>query len=209
MGDPMEYARCVKAILDLYGSPEQVAEKLGVGRETIRILSKLTDLPPEVQNLISKKSLPLTVAFDIVPLDRTRQTEVAKAVSGLPYRDARQVIKRFSMSPGVPIERVRAEVLEELEKREVNIVMLAFPIKIYTQLLQESQNVPLLITHVVEEWLKKDGVLNYPTISKDDLVSITIRLSRATYRSLRKKTRNPANLVEKIVLSWIKERGKD
>ena len=208
IGDSMEYARTCKALLDMYGSPEDVAEKLGVGRETVRILAKLTELPSEVQDLISKKSLPLTVAFDIVPLDRTRQTEVAKAVSGLPYRDARQVIRRISMNPDVPIESVRAEVLEELEKREIDIVMLAFPRKIHTQLLQESQNVSLLIKQVVEEWLEKDGLLDYPTTPKEDLVSLTVRLPRATYRSLRKKSRTPANLVEKIILTWLKEKGK-
>ena len=204
----MQYARTCKALLDMYGSPEDVAEKLGVGRETVRILAKLTELPSEVQDLISKKRLPLTVAFDIVPLDRARQTEVAKAVSGLPYRDARQVIRRFSMNPDMPIESVRAEVLEELEKREIDIVMLAFPRKIHTQLLQESQNVPLLVKQVVEKWLEKDDLIDYPTISKDDLVSLTVRLPRATYRSLRKKSRNPANLVEKIILTWLKEKGK-
>ena len=208
IGDPMEYARTCKALLDMYGSSEDVAEKLGVGRETVRILAKLTELPSEVQDLISKKRLPLTVAFDIVPLDRARQTEVAKAVSGLPYRDARQVIRRFSMNPDMPIESVRAEVLEELEKREIDIVMLAFPRKIYTQMLRESQNVPLLVKQVVEEWLEKDGLLDYPTISKDDLISLTVRLPRATYRALGKKSRNPANLVEKIVLTWLKEKDK-
>ena len=208
IGDPMEYAKCCKALLDMYGSTEDVAEKLGVGRETVRILAKLTELPSEVQDLISKRRLPITAAFDIVPLNRARQTEVAKAVSGLPYRDARAVIRHFSMNPDMPIERVRAEVLEELEKREVDIVMLAFPRKIYTQLLQESQNVPLLIKEVVEEWMEKDGLLDYPTTSKDDLVSLTVRLPRATYRGLRKKSRNPANLVEKIILTWLKEKGK-
>jgi hypothetical protein len=208
IGDPMEYARCCKALLDMYGSTEEVAEKLGIGRETVRILAKLTELPSEVQKLISKKRLPLTIAFDIVPLDRTRQSEVAKAISGLPYRDARQVIRRFSMNPDVPIKSVRAEVLEELEKREVNIVMLAFPRRIYTHLVQESQNVPLLIKQVVEEWVEKDRLLDYPIISKEDLVSLTVRLPRATYRSLRKKSRNPANLVEKIILTWLKEKGK-
>lgn len=204
----MEYAKCCKALLDMYGSTEEVAEKLGIGRETVRILAKLTELPSGVQDLISKKRLPLTVAFDIVPLDRTKQTEVAKAVSGLPNRDARAIINRFSMNPDMPIESIRAEVLDELEKREVDIVMLAFPRKIHTQLLKESKNVPLLIKQVVEEWLKKDCLLDYPTISKSDLVSVTVRLPRTTYRILRKKSRNPANLVEKIILTWLKKNGK-
>lgn len=208
IGDPMEYARCCKALLDIYGSTEDVAEKLGIGKETVRILAKLTELPSEVQDLISKKRLPLTVAFDIVPLGATKQTEVAKAVSGLRYGDARQVIRRFSTDPNVPIESVRAEVLAELEKREIDIVMLAFPRKIYTQLLQESQNVSLLIKQIVEKWLKKGGVLDYPTVTKDDLVSVTVRLPRTTYNTLRKQSSNPANLVEKIILTWFKEKGK-
>lgn len=208
LGDPIEYAKACKDLVDVYGSPEDVAEKLGIGRETVRILSKVVDLPAEVKELISKKEIPLTVAFDIVPLDRVRQTEVARAVSGLPFKDARAVIRHVSNNPDMPIESARDEALKDLERREANIVMIAFPRNIYDTLSRESENVPVLVKKIVEGWLKKEEPLDYPIIPKDDLVSLAVRLPRATYRALRKKARSPANLVEKVVFAWSKAKSK-
>lgn len=209
IADPVEYARTCKALVDLYGSPEDVAEKLGIGKETVRILTKVVDLPSEVQDLVSKRKIPLTVAFDIVPVDRAIQIEVARAVSGLRSRDAREVIRRVSKNPRKSAESIRSEVLSELEKREVNIVMIAFSKDIYTLLEEQSKDVRAFITRVVEEWLEKNGGLDYSyKIQRHDLVSLAVRLSRATFAALTKKTRNPANLVERIVVTWLKQREK-
>lgn len=209
ISDPMEYASCCKVLIEAYGSSEEVAKKLEVGKETIRILSKLTDLPLEVQDLISRRKIHLTVAFDIVPLDRERQVEVARAVSGLSYRDAREIIKQVSENPQKSAEEIRREVLEELEKREINMLMLAFPKEIYKLLQQESKDVPLRVRQIVEDWLAKDWPLDYSyEIKRESLVSLVIKIPRATARALRKKTRKTANLVERIVISWLKQQGK-
>jgi len=208
--DPIEYAKTCKALVDIYGSPESVAEKLGVGKETVRILSKIVELPLEVQNIISQRKIPITVAFDLVPLDRGKQIEVAKAVSGLPFKDARKVIRRFSENPNASAATIRTEVLSELEKKEVNIAMIALPNEIYTLLEEESKDVPQLISHMVEEWLAGDGSLYdyFYSGEKRNFVSLTIRFSRKTFMALRRKTRKPANLVEQIVIAWLKQKGK-
>jgi len=207
--DPIEYTKTCKALVDLYGSPESVAEKLGVGKETVRILSKVADLPLEVQNLISQQKIPITVAFDLVPLDHNKQIEAAKAVSGLPYKDARKVIRRISENPDKSVISIRAEVLNELEKKEVNIAMIALPKELYSMLQEESKDIPLLISRIVEDWLAKDSIPDYSyTPQKQNLVSLTIKFPRRTFMALRRKTRNPANMVERIIISWLKQKGK-
>jgi len=208
--DPIEYAKTCKALIDLYGSPECVAEKLGVGKETVRILSKIAELPSEVQNLISQRKIPITVAFDLVPLDREKQVETAKAVSCLPFKDARKVIRRLSENLSVPAATIRNQVLSELEKKEVNIAIIALPNEIYTLLQKESEDIPQLISHIVEEWLTNEGSPNNDSyrIEKQNLVSVTIKFSRRTFMALRRRTRKPANLVERIVIAWLKQKGK-
>lgn len=207
--DPMEYAKASRTLISMYGSAESVAQKLGVGKETVRILSKVADLPSEVQNLISQRKIPITVAFDLVPLDRDKQIEAAKVVTSLPFKDARKVIRRISENPDKSVTSVRAEVLSELEKREVNIAMIALPKETYASLEEQSKDVAALISHIVEDWLAKDSTLDsYYTIQKRDLVSLKVIFSRSTFMKLRRRTRKPANLVEQIVIDWLKQKGK-
>jgi len=206
--DPMKYASTCKALVNLYGSPESVAEKLGIGRETVRILSKIPDLPAEVQKLISQRKIPITVAFDLVPLDSNKQLEAARAVSGLPFKDARKVIRRVSENPDKPVASIRAEVLSELEKKEVNIAMIALPKEMYAMLQKESKDIRLLINSIVEDWLAKDGSLYSYEPQREDLISLTIKFPRRTFMALRRKTKKPANLVERIIISWLMRKSK-
>jgi hypothetical protein len=207
--DPIRYAETCKALIDLYGSPEKVAEKLGIGKETVRILSKIVELPSYVKSLISERKIPLTVAFDVVPVDRARQVEAANAVIGLRHRDARKVIRRFSENPHKSAETVRSEVLSELEKKELNIAMIALPRNIFKKLRDESRDVPDLVKLIVNDWLKRDYALDTSFSFKEhDLVSLTVKLSRQMSMALRRKTQNPANLIEQIIITWLKRQGR-
>ena len=206
--DPMEYAKTCKALSEMYGSAESVAEKLGVGKETVRILSKIVELPEEVQEMISRHLIPITVAFDLVPLSRERQIEAAGAISGLSFKDARKVIRRLSESPNIPATDVRVDVLNELEKKEVDIAMIALPKEIYALLREESEDIPEFISNIVEKWLAEDAPLDRyaHATDKGNNVSLMIKLSRRTFGALRRKTRKPANLVERIVISHYKDK---
>jgi hypothetical protein len=206
--NPIEYAEYCKKLVEILGSTEEVAKKLEVGKETIRILSKVSELPPEVKELISKKLLPLTVAFDIVPLPLKKQVEAAKAVVGLSYREAREVIKRISQNPHKSPESIRSEVLKELENKEIDIVMMAFPDYVLELLRNESQDIPALVTRIVDDWLKHNYPLeSYLPSKKQNLISVVVKLPRKTFAALRKRTRNPANLIERIIITWTKQKG--
>lgn len=206
ISDPMLFAESAKFLVNLHGSPKLVAEKLGTGKEVIRILSKLTELPTEVKELISRGELVFTVAFDLVPLDSSRQIEIAKAVCGLAQRDARKVIRYAIKNPSKHIDEIRREVLEELEKEEIDIVMIGFTRKIHNLLSQESENVPQLVVQVIEDWLKQRYPILDRVTTEGDLITLTIRLPRQVYKALRRASKKPANLVEQIVLSWLQKK---
>jgi len=207
--DPLEYARAAKALIGLYGSPKDVSERLGVGKETVRILSKILDLPTEVQNLISSRKIPITVAFDLVPLNRNKQIETAMAVSGLPFKEARAIIRRVTEEPEKSVSRIRVEVLGGLEKREINVAIIAIPREMYTMLQEESKDVPSLISRIIDDQLAKDHAMHFPHVPPtQDTVSLTIKFPRRTFRALRRRARNPANLVEQIIIDWLKRKGK-
>jgi len=210
ISDPMLYAESAKFLMDRYGSAKQVAEKLGLGKEVVRVLAKLTELPVEVRNLISRGDLLLTVAFDLVPLDPTRQLEVARAVCGLTHRDAREVIRQAARNPSRSAQEIRREVLSELEKKEVNIVMVGFTREIHKLLSQESADIPQLVTSIIQDWLeKKYPISTEATKQGMDLAPLIVRLPRPTFKALRKLSKKPANLVERIVISWLQRKEKN
>lgn len=207
--NPIKYAEICKALVDLYGSPKKVAERLGVGKETLRILSKIVELPSKVKTLISKGKIPLTVAFDIVPLDPSRQVEVARAVTGLRHKDARRIIRRVSEEPHKSAETIRDEVLSELERREINVAMIALPKNVFILLEEESKNVTALVTQIVDDWIvKKYPLESLVSFEKMDRVSLVVQLSRKMSVALRRETRQSANLIERIVITWLKRQGK-
>ncbi len=99
--------------------------------------------------------------------------------------------------------------MDELDKREVNIVMIAFPKRVYETLLTESAEIIQVTNAIVEEWLAKEYPLDASLIADDrGLVSLTIRLSRKTFHALQKRGRRPADLVERIIISWLKQKGR-
>jgi len=204
ISDPMLYAKSAKFLIDRYGSAKQVAEKLGLGKEVVRILAKLTELPVEVRVLISKGDLLLTLAFDLVPLDPSRQLETARAVCGLPYADAREVIKRAKRNQSKSAQEIKKEVLGELEKKEVNIVVVGFTRQIHTLLSQKSANdVPEFVIGIIEDWLKERYPLSTQAATeKASLTPLILKFPRAMFKALRRESRKPANLVEQIVLTW-------
>ena len=208
--DPIEYAQTCKALVDLYGSPEIVAKKLGIGKETVRILTKILELPSEVKDLISTRRIPLTVAFDIVPLSSAVQIEVAKAVIDLHFKDARRVIRRKSENLTKSADDIRTEVLDELNNREINMALIALPRKICESLKKESKDIPALIGRIVDDWLVEGyPLVNSLSLEKNDLTSLMVKLSRKASMAIARKARNPANLIERIVVTWHACKGSD
>jgi hypothetical protein len=209
LGDPMQYAKASKKLIEFYGSPKAVSEKLGVGKETVRILSKLTTLPEEVQQRVSKREIPLTIAFDLVPLTTERQIETSRAIKNLSFKEARQIIRYIVENPGKSAEDARVAVMNALENREISVAMVAISQRDYDIMNQEDDDVTSSIIRMVEEWLANPQSLkNHDLVSEENKVSITLKLSRKTYHSLRKITRNPADLIEKVVASNLRREEK-
>lgn len=114
--NPSEIIKRCKRLVSLYGL-SKAAKMVGVSRETMRIWAKLDGLPNEVKRLISKGDLLPTIAFDIVP--RRRQIQIAKAVAGLPYKEAKEIIRHLKKTPQKSIKKIRNEVLDEFEEKEL------------------------------------------------------------------------------------------
>lgn len=204
--NPSEIIKRCKRLVSLYGL-SKAAKMVGVSGETMRIWAKLDGLPDEVKRLISKGDLLPTIAFDIVP--RRRQIQIAKAVAGLPYKEAKEIIRHLRKTPQKSIKKIRNEVLDEFEEKELAGVIIGLPIQTYQTLQKKSKNVSKLIERIVEGWLKHGGpklAVQKKERRSKEIVPVVVKLSRLTLTLLRKKSRQPANLVEQIVIGWAKQK---
>lgn len=208
-GDPMRYVRSTKKLIELYGSPKTVSEMLGVGKETVRILAKIAELPNEIQELVSAREIPLTIAFDLVPFNSERQVEIARVIRNLSFKEARKIIRYIGDNPEKSAEDARVEIMRTLESREINIAMIAIPKRFYDSLQKEETDVTALVARIIDEWLASQYSLDISELDNEGgMVSLTLKLSRNTFHALRRITRKPADLIEKIVVSWLRKREK-
>jgi hypothetical protein len=199
--NPTLFAESAGYLVRRYGSPEAVAERLSVGKETIRALAKVAEMPSEIKNLIATRRLLLTVAFDLIPLSPTHQVRLAREVAGLPFKDARAIIRYSSRNPGLAMSRVKKVVLRDLEKQEVNIAVVRLPRKIHDRMMGEGPDV--MVSGLCDRWFA-DGtpVLPVPNFSNGALRTV-IKVPRKAYGRLRARTNNIANLIERLAYYYL------
>jgi len=199
--NPIVYAESANYLVEKYGSAELVAHRLDVGTETIRALAKVAKMPANVKKLISDGKLLLTVAFDLLPFEPQRQVELAEEVKGLAFKDARAVIRCASRHPTESPSKLKQGVLSELEKRELNIVVVRVPRTIHEAIAKEGTE--KTIVKLCNRWLR-DGYPNLPIATRQsDLIRLIVKIPRQTYQELRHRTRKVANLVERIAIYYL------
>jgi len=201
--DPIEFAESAKYLSRLYGSSEAVAERLEVGRETIRALVKVAEMPKQVKKLIADRKLLLTVAFDLIPFEPSRQRQLATQVAGLSFKDGRAVIRYSSKHPEEPIAEAKERALKELDKRELDIAVIRLPRAVHKVIVRGNPDKTMAT--LCRRWLH-DGTPELPNSTLgSDLLRLIVRVPRRTYRELKSRTRNVANLIEKIATYYVKE----
>lgn len=113
---PIEEARAYKKLINMYGSQEMVAQKVGVSNATISMRLALLEFEPEVQRLYELKRLPLDVkviaALKGLADGQRKQVALLAATRGLSARSILSVCTRIMVKgrPAyAPIGRSRHE----------------------------------------------------------------------------------------------------
>lgn len=154
-------AKACEYLVKLYGSQKAVAEKVGLSAEMIRQFLSILKLPPEVQDLISKRKIDsVDAARQLVALeDAKKQIAVARKITNILSKDARD-IHRIVKGETVPAKKVRQIVLE-VKKKGLNIFMLDFDDETYKKIAREAKaagkQAAELVREVVINWLANRG----------------------------------------------------
>jgi hypothetical protein len=201
--DPIAYAESVRNMIHEYGSAERVAQDLEKGKETIRALAKVADMPKEVKRLISSGELLLTVAFDLLPFEPSRQVGLSRTVTGLSFKDARAVLRYVKSHPNESAAAARKIVLTELEKHEMVLAVMRFPRDTYEIITRADPSKTII--DGAQRWLDEGAPTLPPLVSGRGRLRLIVRVPRELHARLRRNSRNVPNLLERIVGYYFSE----
>lgn len=139
-------------------SVEKVGEDAGVSKDTIRRYIRLTELIPELLDMVDQKKIAFNPAVEISYLAREEQTDLLEAMDyaqATPSLSQAQRLKKMSQEGTCTLEAM-CEVMNEIKKGELDRVSFKtdslrkyFP-KSYTSKQMEDKIIQLL-----EQWQKK------------------------------------------------------
>ena len=139
-------------------SNEEVGEKMGASRETVRRFIRLTELIPQLLDMVDEKKLAFNPAVEISYLTREEQQNLLEAMDyaqATPSLSQAQRLKKMSQEGTCTLDAM-CEVMNEVKKGELDRVTFKtdslrkyFP-KSYTSKQMEDKIIQLL-----EQWQKK------------------------------------------------------
>ena len=132
--NPLEEARALSRLVSEFGlTHQQAAEAVGRSRAGVTNLLRLLELPPELCELLEKRSLEMGHARALLALAQPRQqSEVGRLVAskGLSVRETEALVRRLQSPPGAGagngagtrdpnanVERLEQELAEKLGAR--------------------------------------------------------------------------------------------
>jgi hypothetical protein len=154
--------KCKKAV-EMFGSLEKAAEKLGVSYELLRSITTLLTLPNEVQALVREKKILYDAAQRLYRInDRKKQTQVAKAMAGLRSHQQREIIQYAVKYPNANIQDFGARVAKPEKTREkIHVIITPLREETYRVLARQSSNrkisIEKLILQVLDNWVENRG----------------------------------------------------
>ncbi len=97
--DSIKYVESCHQLIDLFGFQNTLKifkqNGINMGDSTLQALYKVSLMPPQIKEMIQKRELLLTAAFEIPQIDEEMQIEIAKAMKNKNYSDAKKIVKHF------------------------------------------------------------------------------------------------------------------
>lgn len=162
--DLITIAKSFEDLVNLYGSPKAVAEKVGLSTEMIRQFLAVLKLPKEVQKIFSKRQIDsLDVAKELLALkEPAKQVVAAKAIADSLSKDVRDM-KRLVKDVNLPIGDAKKTVLEAKPKG-MHIFIMDFDDKMYQAILTYAKALKVepaqLVREIITNWLKRKARIN-------------------------------------------------
>jgi len=157
--DLVTIAKSFEYLVNLYGSPKDVADKVGLSMEMIRQFLAVLKLPKEIQKIFSKRQIDsVDAAKELVALrDPTQQVLVAEELIKSLSKDTRD-IKRLVKGANVTIVEAKKTVFDA-KPEGLHIFVMDFDHETYQTIRRDAKTLRIkpaeLVKRIVLDWLKQ------------------------------------------------------
>lgn len=137
---------------------EQMAESMGESARTIQRYIRLTNLIPELMDMVDERKMAFNPAVEISYLTREEQANLLSAMDyaqATPSLSQAQRLKRLSQAGGCTLEAM-CGVMNEVKKAEIDrVVFKANDLRKYFPKSYTSQQMEDTILRLLEQWQKR------------------------------------------------------
>ena len=202
-GIPSEVAEACKGLLDEYGSPSLAASVTGgivKKPESISVWARFLDLPSETRELFDSGKISRSLVYDLISMvqDRVLVANTARAIAGMPYKDAKRVIREVKRTKDADVSAVKRRVTDELDTEEVYVALVGLSSKLCIGLTQDDA------LQVLENWLRTNHRLQAEEArSEEERKPFILKVPRSMYLQLRNISGRPADLIRRVVTAGL------
>lgn len=157
--DLVTLAKTCEYLVNIYGSQQALAKKVGLSAEMIRELLIPLKLPKEIQKFVVERKIDsIDVVREISALkEPTKQITAANAFMNSASKDVRD-IKRLIKDASMSLKNAK-RVIQEAKPKGLHILLMDFEDETYKSITKEAKNKKInpaeLVREIVKQWVKK------------------------------------------------------
>ena len=139
-------------------SDDEIGEKMGMSGDTVRNYISLTQLVPELQQMVDDKKIALTPAYQLSALKPEEQTlllDTIESEQATPSLSQAQRLKKFSTEGHLNEDSMLAIMSEEKKPEKNDLTIKADKLQKYFPKSYTPQQMEQVIIRLLEGWQKK------------------------------------------------------
>jgi len=139
-------------------SDDEIGEKMGMSGDTIRNYISLTQLAPQLQQMVDDKKIALTPAYQLAALKPEEQTlllDTIESEQATPSLSQAQRLKKFSAEGHLNEDSMLAIMSEEKKPEKNDLTIAGDKVRKYFPKSYTPQQMEQVILRLLEGWQKK------------------------------------------------------
>lgn len=141
-----------------FRSDDQVAKDAGVSGDTVRRYVRLTELQPELQQMVDDKKIAMTPAVEISYLKPDEQTMLLTAIDSeqaTPSLSQAQRMKKLSQEGKLTDDTMLDIMMEQKKPEKLDVVLSGDKLSKYFPRSYSPQRIEETILKLLDSWMKK------------------------------------------------------
>ena len=141
-----------------FRSDDEIGEKMGISGDTVRNYISLTQLAPELQQMVDEKKIALSPAYQIATLKPEEQTMLLTAIDSeqaTPSLSQAQRMKKLSQEGKLSDDTMLDIMMEQKKPEQYNVTISGDKLRKYFPRSYTPQRMEETIFKLLDAWMKK------------------------------------------------------